>query len=330
MKKWSILIILLSLALIFTACEPGAPPIAEEAQPEQAQSEAAQPEEPAAAPPSTEPPPPTDTPEPTPEPPTATPEPTAVPTLEPLAADPQEIEFQAADGFALKGRYYPAAVNPAPMIVLHHWAPGDMEDWNEIAFWFQNRGLSGTSPNVGAEPWLDPTWFPPMLEDRSFGVFSFTFRKCENGCSSFEPAGWLMDAQAAMETAYSLEGVDQLQIIAMGASIGADGAPDGCFWLNDLYPGSCLGALSLSPGSYLTIDYAEAVTAVDEDGYPVWCFYATGDGESSRTCKSATGDFYQMYEWPGSDHGMMLIRPEIDPSAIQLMLDFVEMVFEIE
>lgn len=329
MKKWNILIVLLSIALILAACKLDAPPAAEEPQPEQAHPEAAQPEEPAKPPP-TEPPPAADTPEPTPEPPTATPEPTAEPTLEPLPAEPQEIEFQAADGFALNGRYYPAAVNPAPMIVLMHWAGGDMNDWNEIAFWLQSRGLSGTSPNVGTEPWLSPEWFPPVMEGQSYSVFSFTFRKCEKGCSSFELAGWLLDAQAAMDTARGLEGVDPAKVIAMGASIGADGAPDGCFWLNDQYPGSCLGALSLSPGSYLRVAYAEAVTAIDEDGFLAWCFFSTSDSDSAQACKSASGELYQMYEWPNSDHGMMLIRPEIAPSALQLMLDFVEVVFAIE
>ncbi len=325
MKKFMTVIVLMVIVIMLAACEIGAQPTAEPTQPPPPTQ--ISPTEP---PPTEPPPPPTETPEPTPVPPTATPEPTAVPTLEPLPAEPQDIDFQAADGFALKGRYYPAAVNPAPMIVLMHWAGGDINDWNEIAFWLQSRGLSGTSANVDTAPWLSPDWFPPMLEGQSFAVFTFSFRCFSDECSGFNPNGWLLDAQAAMDTARGLDGVDPAMLIAMGASIGADGAPDGCFWLNDQYPDSCLGALSLSPGSYLDVAYTSAVTAIDEDSYPVWCFFSTGDGESAQACKSASGDLYQMYEWPANDHGMMLVSPEIDPSAIQLMLDFAVMVFGIE
>ncbi len=321
MKKSTILFVLILLfGLILTACELGAQPQAEPTQPPPPT------EPPPTEPPPTEPPP-SDTPEPTPEPPTATPEPTAEPALEPLPAEPIDMEFTAEDGQVLPGRYYPAAVNPAPVIVLHHWAGGDLNDWNEIAFWLQNRGLIGTSPNFGEAPWLDSTWFPPMFEGQSVAVFTFSFRGCSDGCSSFSPGGWLMDAQAAMKTASELEGVDPTRIAAMGASIGADGAPDGCFWLNDQAPDTCLGALSLSPGSYLGVTYSDAVAQMEEDEKPVWCFYATGDAESAPACQSASGVLYQLFEWAGNLHGMMLLQPDVDPSAMELILDFIAMVF---
>jgi len=260
-------------------------------------------------------------------PPTSTPEPTEPPALEPLPPEPQDVEFQAEDGQVLQGRYYPAAVNPAPLIVLMHWAPGDKEEWNEIAFWLQNRGLAGTSPNVGTATWLDPTWFPAMPENRSFAVFTFTFRSCEGGCSAFEREKWLLDAQAALETASLLEGVDAARIAALGASIGADGAPDGGEWYNDRYPGF-LGPLSISPGSYLTVPYQVAVNSLEEDEKPVWCFYSVGDGTAADTCQSAEGNFYRMFEWGGDEHGMMLIDPGIEPCAMDLILDWLEVVFE--
>ena len=271
---------------------------------------------------------PTEPPSPTPEPPTETPSPTAVPTLEPLPPEPQEIEFQAADGQTLSGTYYPAAVNPAPMIVLMHWAPGDQRDWIEIAYWLQNRGLGGQSANPEGVPWLDPSWFPPLpseWEEQSFAVFTFTFRGCEGGCSSFEPDGWLLDAQAAMETARGLGGVDPQRLVAAGASIGADGAPDGCFWLNQQYENSCLGGFSFSPGSYLTVPYADAVDALgaEQPPKPDWCLFAEEDADSAAACQSAAGDHYRMVQYDGSPHGMRLIDPAVEPNALQLLLEFI-------
>ena len=148
-----------------------------------------------------------------------------VSNLELLPPEPQIIEFNSADGYPLTGRYFPAAVNPAPLVVLMHWALGDQEDWAEIAYWLQNRGLSGKSPKDA--PWLDPSWFPPLGINKTYAVFTFTFRNCEGGCKGFPRELWLQDATAAMRTAYGLEGIDKNLITAIGASIGADGAADG-------------------------------------------------------------------------------------------------------
>jgi len=252
------------------------------------------------------------------------PPPPQTPAPEALPAEPQEIEFQAEDGQTLKGRYYPAAVRPARLVVLMHWAPGDQDDWSAIAAWLQNRGSSASTS--GGEPWLDSSWFPPMLEGQSFAVFTFTFRNCEGGCKSFDRQAWLLDARSAMRKAGELEGVDPSQIVAIGASIGADGALDGCGWLNTQTPNSCLGALSLSPGGYLTIPYQDAVSALgaEQPPKPAWCLYAEGDAESAQACEAASGDNYRGVKYSGSHHGMMLIQPEVEPSTLQLLLDFLK------
>jgi len=250
--------------------------------------------------------------------------------LEPLPPAPQEFEFQAADGQALRGTYYPAAVNPAPLVVLMHWAPGDQSDWVEIAYWLQDRGLGGQSDNPGNVPWLDPSWFPKIpseWEEQSFAVFAFTFRGCEGGCSSFDPPGWLLDAQAAMETARALEGVDPQRIVAAGASIGADGAPDGCYLLNQQYENSCLGAFSFSPGNYLTVPYADAVDEMEaaQPPKPDWCLFAEEDTAAAEACQSAAGDHYRMVQYNGRFHGMRLIDPNVEPDALLLLLEFIEL-----
>ncbi len=315
MKKLvSSLALVLLLAFTITACGAGQTPTPTQS--------------PATATPTPTPPPPTEPPPtatPTPPPPTEPP-PTEPAGPEPLPPEPQEIEFQAADGQALSGTYYPAAVNPAPMIVLMHWAPGDQNDWIEIAYWLQNRGLGGqTDPTA---PWLDPSWFPPLpseWEEQSFGVFAFTFRGCEGGCSSFDREGWLLDAQAAMETARGLDGVDPQRLVAAGASIGADGAPDGCFWLNQQYENSCLGGFSFSPGDYLTVPYADAVDALgaEQPPKPDWCLFAAGDATAASSCQSAAGDHYRTVQYDGTLHGMDLIAPDVEPNALLLLLDFI-------
>jgi len=243
-----------------------------------------------------------------------------------VPAQAQEIEFQADDGQTLKGRYYPAAANPAPLVVLMHWAPGDQNEWNAIAPWLQNRGQAATSRG---NPWLDASWFPPMLEGQSFAVFTFTFRNCEGGCISFDRAHWLLDAQAAMRKAHELEGVDPKRIVAVGASIGSDGAADGCTWLNGQFPDACLGAFSLSPGDYLTVPYKDAVSALgaEQPPKPAWCLYSEGDSESVRACEAASGNNYRSIKYAGDNHGMYILQPDVKPSALQLMLDFLKLAF---
>jgi dienelactone hydrolase len=246
-----------------------------------------------------------------------------------LPVDPLEIQFETEDGQIVNGRYYPAAAIPAPLVVMMHWAPGDQNEWSAIAAWLQNRGLA--EGKSGGQPWLDSSWFPPMLEGQSFAVFTFTFRKCEGGCKSFFRAAWLMDARAAMIKARELEGVDPNRIVAIGASIGADGAPDGCSWVNAQFPNTCLGALSLSPGGYLTVPYQEVVNALaaEQPPKPAWCLYADGDGESKPACENASGDNYKSVIYAGSNHGMELIEPELDPNVLQIILDFLKSVFAI-
>ncbi len=302
--------------LLVAACSPSQPtPTAQAPKPEANNTE---------APAAEEKPEPTATPVPPTAPPTEAPPdapPTEAPTAEPrepaLLPEPQQISFAAGDGQELEGTYYPAAANPAPIIVLMHWAPGDQSSWVEIALWLQNQGLGGQTKS--SDTWLDPSWFPALPNDASYAVFTFTFRECGGGagCQSFEPDGWLLDAWAAMETAGGLEGVNPERMVAIGASIGSAGATDTC-------ADGCLGALALSPGSYLNIPFAEAVTALDAGvpPRPVWCLAAEGDGESAPTCRSASGDSYRAIAYPGSHHGMQLIRPGLDPDTMGIILEF--------
>jgi hypothetical protein len=132
-----------------------------------------------------------------------------------------------------------------------------------------------------------------------------------------------------METARGLAGVDPARVAAIGSSIGADGAPDGCAWLNELYPGSCQGVLSLSPGGYLGIPYADIVGKLGENvpATPTWCL---ADGNEIVMCEmaeSAGNTAFQSFEIPGGSHGNHLLSPDLEPLPMQLILDFLAAVF---
>lgn len=330
-SRFSLLAAILVFALSLTACgadtpaPAAAPPIVSTEEPTVASSPTA------AAPtlpqPTATPSPPAATPLlPSPMPPTATPE----LALAALPPEPQEIVFQAEDGETLVGHYYPGATNPAPLAVLMHWAPGDAQEWEAIAPWLQNRGLAETAPAEAAKPWLDAAWFPKLPEGHSYAVFTFTFRGCEGGCRTFARAEWLLDAQAAMRAARDLEGIDPQRIAAVGASIGADGAADGCAWLNAQGAGACLGAFSLSPGDYLTVPYAQAVTdlGAGQSPKPAWCLYAVEDKASADACKGIREANYRAVEYTGKAHGMQLIAPDLQPSALSLLIEFLEGVIQ--
>lgn len=304
-------LLLLGMSLLLAACQPGTateaqPNVAEEAGRTEAASEA--------APEATE----TAVSEALPE--------DAGPS--PLPADPIPQTFTASDGTELQGTFYPAATTDAPLLVMMHWAPGDQTDWQVIAAWLQNRGFQ---PEVDAagQPWLDARWFPELLDDVTFNVFTFTFRGCEGGCQNFDREGWKMDVQAAMLHIIGIENVDLSKVLTIGASIGADGAAYGCHFYNSEL-GGCLGAFSLSPGGYLTIPYSEEVSLLESEliPRPSWCFYSADDAESASACQTATGQFYEATEYAGSAHGMSLIDPAMDPNPLEALLNFIELYLE--
>ena len=251
-----------------------------------------------------------------------------------LPADPQKLSFSASDGFEINGIFYPAEKESQSLVILMHWAPGDQSDWVEAAFWLQNRGLGGNSDNTENTPWLDASWFPEMNPQASYNVFTFTFRNCEDGCKQFNREEWYLDAQAAVEYAYGLDGIDKNRIVMVGASIGSDGAADGCAYLNTIYPNTCKGALAFSPGNYLTIDFGGVVKqqGAEDNPKPIWCFYSESDQESADVCGNITESNYQAYPYTGNSvfsngHGMNLITPISDPNPLEKLLDFLEMVF---
>ena len=244
----------------------------------------------------------------------------------PLPPDPIPQSFQTSDGVELSGMFYPAAEVNAPLIVLFHWAHGDQSAWGAIAPWLQNRIDLAELPETSTS-WLDVSWFPSMTEEVTYNVFTFTFRGCEGGCQSFDREGWLLDAEAVMTYVSGLENVDLSRVAAIGASIGADGAVIGCYAYNRLL-GGCLGALSLSPGGYLTRPYPEEVAdlGAETPPRPAWCLYSAGDAEAAAACESAKGAHYQVVSYTDAAHGFAMIEPNRDPDPLMLILDFLSQI----
>lgn len=256
---------------------------------------------------------------------------TAQPTQQLLPAEPIPLRFEAEDGQELEGTFYPAAEDLSPVIVLMHWIRSDETDWSAVARWLQNR-LPPLEPSSGGPSWLDPSWFPEAGSDRSYAVFTFTFRGCRGGCQRFEAEGWLRDACAALQTAAGQPGVDPMRMVAIGASIGGDGAIDACAWLSTKSTGSrCQGALSLSPGGYLGIPYAGAVQTLigalrSAGALPpaeaALCVASEGDSDSAEACGSAQSPHYRAIIYTGHAHGMELLVPSLEPNALSLIADF--------
>ena len=110
-----------------------------------------------------------------------------------------------------------------------------------------------------------------------------------------------MDARAAYQTARQMPGVNPTKVIGMGASIGADAVVDTC-------GEGCVGAFSISPGSWLNIDYGQAVQKRIAEGKPVRCMYAVSDPPSPTTCLSVSpGNGYKVFAYPGKKHGMTFV-----------------------
>jgi dienelactone hydrolase len=259
-----------------------------------------------------------------------TPEPTSDVSSN-LPAEPQPVEIFTSDGRMLEGTFYPARFANAPVVVLMHWAPGSMDDWKTIALWLQNRPGEAPAQKGGTATIHDESWFPGMPEGVSFAVLIFNFGNYGGSQYGGSRESLVLDAQAAFEYGASLPGVDPHRVTAIGASIGADGAVDGCYLFNDAgEKGTCIGVLSLSPGNYLTREFSYQLAAemINLSGYPVWCLAAEGDGVSPDLCQALPDQSNQSVIFPGSHHGMELIDPEILPTSPPLGLNALELVQE--
>ncbi|MBN1313597.1 MAG: alpha/beta fold hydrolase [Anaerolineae bacterium] len=217
--------------------------------------------------------------------------------------EPQSVQFQSADGIPLAGTYLPPVRSPAPGVILMHMMGKDKESWGMFPALLQGVGMA----HDGAQ-------------QPSYAVLAFDFRgHGESGGDAGDRSGMLEDAKAALAYFQSLPGVDTNRVVLIGASIGADAAVDVC-------SGGCIGAASLSPGSFLGLDYKDALLALGDK--PVLCVAAEGDSHSAETCRGGeeTGlSSYQVQIYQGSEHGTdMLSITEQEPFLTDLLFEWLE------
>lgn len=257
---------------------------------------------------------------------TLIPSPTIPPTATPIVIldpGPIKLEVETGDGVWLDGLYYPADQNPAPVIVLMHWARGDQSEWEQVAQWLQGRGLLEPVPDYN-KSWKSSNWYPDRTQNQSLGVVTFTFRDCEENCKSFLPVEWLKDIEAVLLATTNLQGVDPDQILTAGASIGADGAVYGCSWLNRSGSGSCLGSFLLSPASLLTIAFEKSADDLlkQEPALPVYCLIGLRDDASVETCLDYPGLTLVDYGYI-DNHGLELLQPDVGENPLNLLQEFI-------
>ncbi|GAB4579636.1 MAG: hypothetical protein Fur0022_23740 [Anaerolineales bacterium] len=238
----------------------------------------------------------------------------------PLDTTPVAVSFPSADGTLLTGTYYPPRTGPVPIVVLMHQFGSDQHQWDEIAVWLQ----TGTPP-AGNE------WLPQMAPGMTFAVLTFDFRgHGESEGNAGDDAGLLMDAQSAVAFGKTQLGADPLRVITIGTSIGADGAVDACIKLNEgdiaetqEYQG-CLGAMALSPGNFLGVNYTRAATAFVGDPHfsALYCLAAENDSSAPLLCNSLSGNRYKAVIYPGNAHGMSLLKAGFDPNVGDVILEF--------
>jgi pimeloyl-ACP methyl ester carboxylesterase len=203
-------------------------------------------------------------------------------------AEPQRLEFDTPDGVTLVGTFYPSTAPPAPMIILMHMAGATKEQWTGVALALQ----SGSIELAGVGRLAQAAASYP-----SYNVFAFDFRGHGESGGSMDDAnlegGWLLDALTALNFVRTLDGVDPDNIVMVGSSIGADAAADACAGFSPLgdlaqyaylaeASASCVGAMAVSPGSFLGIPYPVAVAEMG--GRPLYCMTTDGDSYSYETC----------------------------------------------
>jgi tetratricopeptide (TPR) repeat protein len=224
-------------------------------------------------------------------PPTHTPTPTPTPTEAP-PTEPSDVTFKAADDQELVGTYYPPPACPSPLTIVYFpWVHGDKGDWKELA--------------------------ALLPDDLPYGAFAITPRGCEGGCTEWDKSGWALDYVAALEAAKGLPCAGGSAVIAIGSSVGGDGAIYAC-----AKEESCVGALSFSPSGYLDIPFAEEVETMVEQGKPVWSVCAQDDTAPAMWPFREDFDYGLCREIviPGNEHGNELFNP----GTGKIIQDFIE------
>jgi len=203
-------------------------------------------------------------------------------------ADPQVVEFESEDGTKLVGTYYPPAQQPAPAVVLMHMLNNRRASWEDFA----NQ----------------------LYDEGNYAVLTFDFRGHGDSEGEFERELAIADARAALNYVQTFDNVEQGNVVLIGASIGSDAAVDACVE-------GCVAAVSLSPGGWLGIPYADALSTITDK--PVLCVASAEDGSTPATCMSGEDlamSNYTVQIYEGRAHGTSIFGVEnLDPPLPDLI-----------
>jgi dienelactone hydrolase len=238
--------------------------------------------------------------------PASTASPGLVPSLTPLPATPaplppEAVEIQAPDQVLLRGTYYRAANEPAPLVVLVHQARGSQQDWLEMGYvqYLRNQG----------EPIPDGR-FIPLPQDVHFAVFTFDLRghgQSEGEYDEGRASQFMEDMAAALQIARRLPGVDPERVAAVGSSTGSA--------VLFRCPNVCSGVMSIS--LYPDEVASQAIQTLIEQGALVYCV-------SEFPCPVLPGERYVSVHYPDAGHGYDLLDPDLNPPPGQVLYDFLQ------
>lgn len=255
---------------------------------------------------------------------------------------PTRVEFQASDGHALVGYFYPSPLPNAPVVVLMHMWRTTQQEWVRLGTveWLQNWPTIASGSEGMPTP-AGKSIYPIIPKNIAFNVFTFDFRGHGESGPEIDiyslnqeqidqvQTGWLLDAEAAYKKAQTLPGVDPTRVAGIGASLGGAAVVYSC-------GETCIGALSLSPGEFPYLPYKEAVKVLDDAGKPVWCIAQQKDPFGAEVCQSTSGTHYKSILYPSAEsggelglHGMAMLLPDVAPPDIgQHILDFLLLALE--
>ena len=218
----------------------------------------------------------------------------------------QRVTFNLADGSEIVGSFYPPRVSPAPGILLVHQIGMDRLAWLPMVEVLQ--GNASRSTGVGQET------------DPNYAVFSFDLPDHGESAGDGSDEAIIAATKQALDLFRTMPGVDPDRIVIMGASVGADAAALLC-------REGCIGAISVSPGGYLEIQYTTELMGMDTR--PALCIASKGDVLPYTTCEkgnAAARGKYQIQIYDGDYHGNWIILQNAiikpDPQPVPLIMEW--------
>ena len=234
----------------------------------------------------------------------------------------REFFLSGQNGQTFPVVYYPPSTTSAPAIILMHQVNMDLYQWDAIARWLWKGDVSEYQDDE--HPWLDSSWFPENTLEERPAVFVFTYRDCNNGCSEPEVNKVLNDAQTVINYAINQPEIDSSRITVVGTSVSADAAIDACFLMHKNDGFDCQNVVSLSPGSYLDLEYGSVVKEMMKTDTNIYCYASRSDSESAVLCMdNSPTDTYDYFVGKGLQHGVELFAPDYEVNMLEKLIELI-------